>query len=222
MFLLMIFRNLRIITSSLELIEKSQNDNMDEKALKFFNFAIEEATWMRKLINSLLEIYKITNDKVLFASIDMNEVMEKALIRLEKNISETKAQISHSPLPNVRGNESLIITLFHNIISNGIKYHKSNKPVIDISFKEDKENIEFCISDNGIGIDEKDFDRIFIVCKRLHSRTEYPGLGVGLTVCKNIVNVHEGKIRIESEIDKGSKFFITLNKVTANSLRKTC
>jgi len=114
MFLLMIFRNLRIITSSLELIEKSQNDNMDEKALKFFNFAIEEATWMRKLINSLLEIYKITNDKVLFASIDMNEVMEKALIRLEKNISETKAQISHSPLPNVRGNESLIITLLSN------------------------------------------------------------------------------------------------------------
>jgi len=98
----------------LELIEKSQNDNMDEKALKFFNFAIEEATWMRKLINSLLEIYKITNDKVLFASIDMNEVMEKALIRLEKNISETKAQISHSPLPNVRGNESLIITLLSN------------------------------------------------------------------------------------------------------------
>ena len=114
MFLLMIFRNLRIITSSLELIEKSQNDNMDEKALKFFNFAIEEATWLRKLINSLLEIYKITNDKVLFASIDMNEVMEKALIRLEKNISETKAQISHSPLPNVRGNESLIITLLSN------------------------------------------------------------------------------------------------------------
>ena len=203
---------LRVIISSLGIIKMHQKDKMDEKSQKFFNFAVDGASRMKQLISALLEVSRIRSDEVSFKSIDMNKIINKVLLELKKNISNSNTQIFNHPLSNVWGNEELIITLFRNIILNGIKYQKNNKPIIDISCKEYRSEVEFCISDNGIGIDKKDYERIFAIFKRLHPRTEYSGSGMGLTACKNIVEVHGGKIWVESEIGKGSKFYFTLKK----------
>ena len=135
-------------------------------------------------------------------------------MNLKKHISDSDAQVSYSSLPTILGEKSLIVTLFRNIISNGIKYRKKSKPIIKISCKENEDEVEFCISDNGIGIPEKDFARIFEIFKRLHSRTKYSGSGIGLAICNNIVEVHGGNIWVESEVGLGSRFYFTLKKGT--------
>ena len=203
---------LRVIKSSLEIFEKNQKGKMDEKSLKFFEFAVDGADRMKELINSLLEISKIRSDQVTFTAIDMNKIVKKVLFEMKQTISNIGTLVSYSSLHKTWGNERLIVTLLLNIISNAIKYKRSNKPKINISSEEHNDYIQFCISDNGIGIEEKDFDRIFAVFKRLHPRTEYSGYGVGLTLCKNIVEVHGGKIWVESEIGKGSRFYFTLKR----------
>ena len=205
---------LRVISSSLKIIEKNQKDKMDEKSLKFFDFAIKSVAEMKQLINSLLELSRIKNEKVVFMPVDVNKIMEKILLNLEKEISESEAEVSYNSLLEVQGNNALIFTLFKNIILNGIKYRENSKPIIKISCKKNENEVEFCISDNGMGIERKNSDRIFAIFKRLHSRTQYSGSGIGLAICKNIVEIHEGKIWVESEVGVGSQFYFTLKKGT--------
>ena len=203
---------LRVITSSLEIIKKNQLGKMDKKSINFFNFAVDGAVRMKQLVSSLLEVSRIRRDSVHFTTVDVNKILDKVLQELKDHNSNSKVQIMNRPLTNVWGNGPLLTTLFLNIISNGIKYQINKKPIITITCKEYSNVIEFCISDNGIGIEEKYLERIFIIFKRLQSRNEYPGTGIGLAICKNIVEVHDGKIWAESEIGKGSKFYFTLRK----------
>ena len=205
---------LRVISSSLKIIENEQKSVMTEKSLKFFAFAAEGAMRMKQLINALLEASRIRSEKVFFKTIDLNKTMNEVLFELKDVISNSKANISYNSLPRVTGNEELLITLFKNIISNGIKYNKNSKPIIKISWKEWDDKIELCIGDNGIGIEEKNYDRIFVMFKRLHPRTQYPGTGMGLAVCKNIIEIHGGKIWTESEKEEGSKIYFTLKKAS--------
>ena len=203
---------LRMITSSLQIIEEHQKNKMDEKSSKFFTFAIEGSARMRNLINSLLEYSRLGSKALTFDSVDLQKAVSEIVLNLKVIISESKVKISYNQLPKIHGDKAMIVMLFQNIISNGIKYHGKNQPTIDISYKSKKETIEFCIADNGIGIPQKDFERIFVLFKRLQPRTQYSGTGIGLAMCKKIIEIHGGQIRVESKIDQGTKFYFTLNK----------
>jgi light-regulated signal transduction histidine kinase (bacteriophytochrome) len=137
-------------------------------------------------------------------------VLELALLNLRAAIEESGARVTHDPLPTVLGDEAQLGQLFQNLIGNAIKYHGSSPPEIHIRCERDGDVWRFAVIDNGIGIDPEYADRIFIIFQRLHTKQEYPGTGVGLAICKKIVERHRGKIWVESAPRKGSIFYFTL------------
>jgi light-regulated signal transduction histidine kinase (bacteriophytochrome) len=139
--------------------------------------------------------------------------MKEVLLLNKKLILESGAKITTSNLPTVYGQESGLIQLFNNLISNAIKYRKEEeKPKINITAEEHGDHWQFTVVDNGIGIDSKYLEKIFIIFQRLHGREQYPGSGIGLAICKKITEIHGGKIWVESTLGKGSTFHFTLQK----------
>ncbi len=126
------------------------------------------------------------------------------------SIEESGAVITHDPLPQVKADRNLFIQLFQNLIGNAIKYRSESKPEIHISAKREKEMWLFSVRDNGIGIEKQYLERIFIIFQRLHGRNKYPGTGIGLAICKKVVERHGGKIWAESEVGKGTTFYFTI------------
>ncbi|MBN1550099.1 PAS domain-containing protein, partial [bacterium] len=201
---------LRMITSYLNLIVQRYRDKLDEDALEFVDFVVDGAECMRRLINDLLSYSRVTTKGEEFQDIDCEEMLQQVRLNLKVTIEEKQATITHSPLPAIHGDKSQIERLFQNLIGNAIKYCEQ-KPVIHIQAKQLKESREFSIQDNGIGIDPKYQDKIFGIFQRLHGRDEYSGTGIGLAVCKKIVERHGGTIRVESEgKGKGSTFYFTI------------
>jgi light-regulated signal transduction histidine kinase (bacteriophytochrome) len=127
-------------------------------------------------------------------------------------IEDDGAVITHDPLPTVDGDDSQLAQLFQNLIGNAIKFRGAAAPSVHISAKDQGEAWLFGVEDNGIGVDPQYFERIFMVFQRLHNRTEYPGTGIGLAICKKVVDRHEGRIWVESKPERGSKFCFTLPK----------
>ena len=166
----------------------------------------------QKLISDLLEYSRIGRQQEV-VDIDTRELMNDILNDLSLVIEETKADIKIGNLPTIKGHNTDIRLLLQNLITNAIKFTKSGtEPKIGISAIEHDDTYEFIVSDNGIGIDPKFHDRIFIVFKRLHGRSEYEGTGIGLAHCKKVVDLHHGKIWVDSEVGKGSSFHFILPK----------
>jgi light-regulated signal transduction histidine kinase (bacteriophytochrome) len=145
--------------------------------------------------------------------IDLNDVITKTRLTLKTAIDESQSDIIVSFLPKVCGNELQLSQLFQNLISNAIKYKNGLTPVIEITHTETADLWQFCVKDNGIGIDPKFYEKIFIIFQRLHNRKEYQGTGIGLAVCKKIVELHGGKIWVESSKNEGSRFYFTISKL---------
>ena len=131
---------------------------------------------------------------------------------LSRVVEDSNAKIKISVLPLIYGNESQLLQLFQNLIGNAIKYRSERSPEIHVGYKEKEDFWEFFINDNGIGIDPKFFNKIFVIFQRLHNRKEYDGTGIGLAVCKKIVDFHGGKIWLESTLGEGSTFYFTISK----------
>ncbi len=202
---------LRMISSYLQLIEQRYSDKLDADAHDFINFAVNGAIRLQSLIIGLLEYSRVGTHGKSFIQIDVKSVLERVLKDLEVQINETGAVVEYGEMPVIVADESQISRLFQNLIQNAIKFRRKGvTPLIKISLREIGKYHEFCINDNGIGIEEQYFDRIFAIFKRLHSQDEYPGTGIGLSLCKRIVERHEGKIWIESQSGKGSSFFFTI------------
>jgi len=146
--------------------------------------------------------------------VDAGEALRRALINLRAAIEESGAAVTHDPLPVVRGDDSQLAQLFQNLIGNALKFRSASVPRIHVSAREDKDHWEFAVRDNGIGIDPQYFERIFMVFQRLHNKDEYPGTGIGLAICKKVVDRHGGRIWVESEPGKGTAFRFTLPKLT--------
>jgi light-regulated signal transduction histidine kinase (bacteriophytochrome) len=142
--------------------------------------------------------------------VNCEAVLNRVLSSLHSAIESSDAKITREPLPVITGDVSQIQQLFQNVIGNAVKFHGAEPPVIQISARRDGEFWRFSVSDNGIGFDMKYSDRIFVVFQRLHGRAHYPGTGVGLAICKRIVEQHGGRIWAESEVSKGSTFYFTL------------
>lgn len=203
---------LRMITSFLSLLEEEAQTQLDDTAKAYIRFAVDGAARMKKLIDALLEYSRLGVNKENITQVDCNEVVANALQLLALKIKESGATIQVKPLPIIKGVEPQLQQLFQNLIGNALKYHNHTAPQIEIGCTEEPAKWTFYIKDNGIGIDPKYFEKIFIVFQRLHDKTEYSGTGIGLAVCKKIVEKHGGKIWVQSEAGKGSTFYFTIPK----------
>lgn len=203
---------LRMITTFLELLEKKYKDQLDSDADTYIKYAVDGSKHLNTMINDLLDFARLGHKKIEFSEFDSKRVLEETLINLKSSIEENDAVVTCSNLPKISCNELLLFQLFQNLIGNAIKYRGKDQPKIHVSAIEKKDEYVFSVKDNGIGMSEKDLERIFAIFQRLHTRDEYEGTGIGLAIAQKIVHEHGGKIWAESEPEKGTIFYFTLPK----------
>lgn len=203
---------LRMITSFLQLFRKRYEDKIDETADQYIHFAVDGAERMKILIMDLLEYSRVGSSAELFEEIDVKILLTELQEVFYKTCEETGAIIRIGEMPVVKANKTQLFQLFQNLVSNALKYHSSHIPDITITYEENENEYIFSVKDNGIGIDPASQEKIFVIFHRLHSRSEYGGTGIGLAICKKIVERHGGKIWVESEPGKGSNFFFSISK----------
>jgi PAS domain S-box-containing protein len=202
---------LRTVSSYLTLLERRNRDELDADAVEFIDFAVDGAERMQGMIQALLEYSRVDTRGQAFEPTDMDAVFRTVTQNLEVTISESGATVDlpASPAP-ILGDVSQLTQLFQNLVENAVKYSEG-EPHVDISVtRTDGEAIEYAVSDNGIGMDPSQLDDIFEVFQRLHTREEFDGTGIGLSICRKIVDRHDGALRVESVPGEGSTFFVTL------------
>ena len=203
---------LRKVASFCGLLQKDHSEHLDDKGKRYLEFAVDGAMRMRTLINDLLTYSKIGSGQSKTVLIDTNKVFEQAVSDLNTSITESKATVSKGDLPSVYARERELSQLMQNLIGNAIKYRTDTPPEISVSAKAVEDDWVFSVADNGIGIDPKYQDQIFGIFKRLHHDNEYSGTGIGLAICKRVVDGLGGKIWIESEVDAGCTVLFTIPK----------
>jgi len=204
---------LRMVASFSELIREEYGDKLDESGNEYVNLLIDAATRMQGMVNDLLEYARLGNDTTRFVTVDGNEEVGHVLKNLSAAIAEHGAHITYDPLPAFEGNPVQFMRLLQNLIGNGLKYQpEGNRPAIHISSQDEGTNWRFSVQDNGIGINEEFVNQVFEPFKRLHSWEEYKGTGIGLAVCKKIVESHGGRIWATSTAGNGSIFYFTIAK----------
>ena len=208
---------LRMITSYLQLLQRKYQGNLDDKADKYIHFAVDGASRMQNLINDLLEYSRVTRTSREPKFTNCKFILNQALAGLKVVIKENKATMSHDTLPDIMVDPTQLVQVLQNLIFNGIKFHGEETPKIHISAERKINEWVFSVRDNGIGIDLQYSEKIFEVFKRLHTRERYPGTGIGLAVCKKIIERQGGHIWVESELGKGSTFYFTLPIKTAKN-----
>lgn len=204
---------LRMVTSFLTQIERKYNDLLDDKGRQYIHFAVDGAVRMRKIILDLLEYSRAGKEAFEDEMTDVSDIIN-SIINLNSTLfEENNVQLTSDELPVIIAKKPMIRQLFQNIIINAIRYSRAGIPSeIHISYKEFQDNHQFSIKDNGIGIAEEYFNKIFILFQRLHSERNIGGTGLGLAISKKIVEAHEGQIWVESEVDKGTTFYFTIKK----------
>jgi PAS domain S-box-containing protein len=200
---------LRAVTSYAQLLAQRYQNNLDDRADKYINYIIGGATRMHQLINDLLAYSRSGRGKE-FEPTDCNITVQKSLSNLQMAIAETQAAIACDAMPTVMADESQLVQLFQNLIGNAIKFCRHDIPSIHISVSQQDREWQFSVRDNGIGIAPEYAERIFIIFQRLHSRREYDGTGIGLAICKRIVERHGGRIWVDSREAKGATFYFTI------------
>jgi signal transduction histidine kinase len=200
---------LRMISSYLQLIERRYKSKLDPDADEFIEYAVDGAKRLQNMINGLLEYSRVETSGESFESVDCEKVLVDTLANLKVAIEESSTVITHDPLPTVMADRSQVLQLFQNLIGNAIKFRSQEAPRIHVTAGHEDDEWTFSVKDNGIGIEEQYKDRIFDLFQRLHSRG-YSGTGIGLSVCKRIVERHGGKIWLESRVGKGSTFYFTI------------
>jgi light-regulated signal transduction histidine kinase (bacteriophytochrome) len=202
---------LRMVASYTQLLSRRYKGKLDSDADDFIAFAVDGASRMQRLIQDLLTYSRVGTKGKELVDISSEEAFQRALINLQGAIEESGAQVTHDPLPAVLADEMQLTQLFQNLVGNAIKYQGSSVPRIHISAARDAERKWlFSVRDNGIGIDAQYFERIFGMFQRLHKRDEFAGTGIGLAICKKIVERHGGIISVESMPGQGSTFRFAL------------
>jgi len=192
------------------MLARRYKDKLDDKAAEYISYISEGVNNMQMLIHDLLELSKVESKSGAFKPVDMSRCVDRALFNLQASIAKKNADISQNEIfPEVWGDATQLTRLLQNLIENAIKFTQRQAKV-HISAQIEGKWAVFEIRDNGIGVDKKDADRIFAVFRRLHGKSEYPGTGIGLAICKKIVERHGGRIWVESEPGKGSIFSFTL------------
>ncbi len=205
---------LRMVTSYTQLLARRYKDQISEEANEFIGFAVDGAARMQALINALLAYSRVGTHGRELVPVETQTAFEQAKSNLKIAIQESQATITSTPLPTVTGDPIQLMQLFQNLIGNALKFRGTDSPVIRVGASREGPEWVFSVSDNGIGIDPKFWSRIFVIFQRLHSKEEYPGTGIGLAMCKKIVERHGGRIWLESDAGKGSTFFFTMKPVS--------
>ena len=204
---------LRTIASYLQLLEMRYKNKLDAEAVEFIDYSVNGAKRMQQLILDLLNYSKISSAPKPFVKTDLNELVNLVLKGLNSTIKLSKAMVNVAQLPVLMADQNQLYQLFQNLIDNGMKFVKKDViPVIDIKVTEKPEEWEFTIADNGIGIKDEYKEKIFQIFQRLHSNTEYTGTGVGLAICKKVVQLHGGRIWFTSVPEQGTTFYFTISK----------
>ena len=201
---------LRIVAGYIQLLERRYKAKLDKDAGDFIAFAVDGVSRMQNLIQDLLAYSRVGTRGQRMAPTDCEKVLDRSLANLGMAIRESGAAITHDPLPTVTGDEAQLVQLLQNLVGNAIKFRGERKPEIHIGAKPQDAHWLFWVKDNGIGIEPQYLERIFIIFQRLHGRDQYPGTGIGLALCKRIVERHGGRIWVESEVGRGSTFYFTL------------
>lgn len=201
---------LRSIQNFLETLNKKYKKRLGPEMEEQINSADDGVTRMYRLITDFLMYSRVGTERALKEEVDCNIALKDAIANLEVAIKESNALIKQYTLPKVHGNFVQITQLFQNLIANAIKYQGENKPSIEISAEKQNDMWHFAVKDNGIGIEQWFSERIFIVFQKLHDHRKYPGSGIGLALCKRVIEKHGGKIWFESEVGKGTTFYFTL------------
>lgn len=201
---------LRKIRIHLELLEQRFPGQLDEQARQLIASAVQGAGRMQALVNDLLAYARVGSRSRPLEPTDTAAALEQAVANLEAAIRESAATIQHGPLPAVQGDATQLVQLFQNLVGNAIKFHRDQLPAVAVEAARQGREWVFAVRDNGIGIDPQHAERLFVPFQRLHTGKEYPGTGIGLAICKKIVERHGGRIWIESERGKGAAFLFTL------------
>ncbi len=201
---------LRIVISYVQLLARKYEGQLDEDADLFIHFATDAAMRMKTLISDLLAYSRLGTRGKPFAAVDMNQVLANVLHDLSLSIEENEAELTFDTLPTIVGDDVQMSQLLQNLIGNALKFKGKAAPQIHISARQEEDDYLFSVADNGIGIDPQYIDRIFAIFQRLHTVEEYPGTGIGLAISKKIVERHNGRIWVESELDKGTTMHFTI------------
>jgi signal transduction histidine kinase len=201
---------LRMVASFTQLLASRYEGRLDPDADEFIHYAVDGANRMQRLINDLLAYSRVGTGALSVELTDCNTALAEARINLKLAIEDAHALLTQDELPTVMANSRQLTQLFQNLIGNALKFHRESLPSVHISAKKNVGEWIFSVRDNGIGIDPHYKERIFGIFQRLHGRDEYPGTGIGLAICKKIVERHGGRIWVESEPGKGSVFYFAI------------
>jgi two-component system CheB/CheR fusion protein len=203
---------LRMVSSFLQLLQKKYAGQLDQTATQYIDFAVDGAERMKRLILDLLEYSRVGTNKDVLTEINLGDIVNQVLKNYDTKITERDAVIRTQLLPTIMANRMQITQLMQNLVGNALKYNTSFVPEIEIGCEEKLDHWQFYVSDNGIGIDKKFFEKVFIIFQRLHNKKQFSGTGIGLAICRKIVERHGGNIWIESTPGNGSTFFFTIKK----------
>lgn len=203
---------LRTVSSYIQLLEQRYKGQLDADANEFIEFAVNGIKRMDRLIIDILKYSRVGTEDKEHLLVDFTKIIDIVIATSQENIVASKATVTAGKLPALKVNELQMVQLFQNLINNALKFRGEQPPRVDISAEEKKDEWLFAVKDNGIGIDSKYSKKIFAVFQRLHSMSEYEGTGIGLAICKKIVEQHNGKIWVESEPGKGATFYFTIKK----------
>jgi chemotaxis family two-component system sensor kinase Cph1 len=201
---------LRMVSSYMQLLQARYKDRLDADAQEFIGYAVDGAVRMQRLIQDLLAFSRVGTRGKQPEAVDSEAALLDAVQNLKMQIESEKAVIVFADLPVVMADRDQLTQVFQNLISNSIKFRGNKKPHIGIDAQVSNGFAEFKLVDNGIGIDPKYAERIFVIFQRLHSREEFEGTGIGLAICKKIIERHGGRIWVDSDLGNGSSFYFTL------------
>jgi len=203
---------LRMVSSYTQLLMRRYGERLDGDAKEFTAYIVDGATRMKQLIEDLLAYSRVGTKGKEFKPVPVESALRRAIVNLRAAIEESGAAVTYDALPVVQGDDLQLAQLFQNLLGNALKFRSASVPRIHVSSLEKKEEWEIVVADNGIGIEAQYFERIFMVFQRLHNKGEYPGTGIGLAICKKVVERHGGRIWVESKPGEGSAFHFTLPK----------
>jgi signal transduction histidine kinase len=204
---------LRKVASFTQLLERRYRGQLDERADQYIAFAVDGAKRMQVLINDLLAFSRVGRLLRDHVEVDAGDLVAQALTNLSLVIEETGARVIVDELPRISGDVSLLTGVFQNLISNAVKFRTDAPPCVHVGVRDAGEQWEFCVADNGIGIDADYAERIFVIFQRLHPKDAYPGTGIGLAMCRKIVEHHGGRIWLDTDAPTGTTFRFTLPKL---------
>jgi light-regulated signal transduction histidine kinase (bacteriophytochrome) len=202
---------LRMVSGYMQLLTRRYHDKLDHEAQEFIAYAVDGVQRLQRLINDLLAYSRVETRQRPMAPTSLTDVLREAISNLQMAMGETQAVITHDPLPTVQGDTAQLVQVLQNLLGNAIKFRAPDRPPrIHVGAKQDGGQWTIAVQDNGIGIDPQYADRIFVIFQRLHTAAEYPGTGIGLAVCKKIIERHGGRIWLDSQPGEGARFSFVL------------